>query len=116
MRGLRKLVASALILAIFCLSLTSSAIAAGIPGTDKSERAKELFAICLKEHPEYVSAIRFDLNDDGIDEMLVSEADKFPTKAILYVLSKDGSRLLNEKLNPPAMLGRLEEDVSGMRK
>ena len=23
---------------------------------------------------------------------------------------------LNEKLNPPAMLGRLEEDVSGMRK
>ena len=25
-------------------------------------------------------------------------------------------RLVNEKLNPPAMLGRLEEDVSGMRK
>jgi hypothetical protein len=23
---------------------------------------------------------------------------------------------MNEKLNPPAMLGRLEEDVSGMRK
>ena len=23
---------------------------------------------------------------------------------------------VNEKLNPPAMLGRLEEDVSGMRK
>ena len=27
-----------------------------------------------------------------------------------------GSLLLNENPNPPAMLGRLEEDVSGMRK
>ena len=30
------------------------------------------------------------------------------------VLDENGR--LNEKLNPPAMLGRLEEDVSGMRK
>ena len=28
----------------------------------------------------------------------------------------NGTARLNEKLNPPAMLGRLEEDVSGMRK
>ena len=98
MPGLKRFVASALIIAIFCLSRTSSAIAADMPGADKSARANELFTACLKEHPEYVSAIRFDLNDDGIDEMLVSEADKFPTRATLYVLSRDGSRLLNWQL------------------
>ncbi len=27
-----------------------------------------------------------------------------------------GDEALNDKLNPPAMLGRLEEDVSGVRK
>ena len=34
----------------------------------------------------------------------------------LLPLADAVSAYVNEKLNPPAMLGRLEEDVSGMRK
>ena len=33
-----------------------------------------------------------------------------------YIKYFGSIKVLNEKLNPPAMLGRLEEDVSGMRK
>ena len=56
---------------------------------------------------------------------LLKDEQKFPKYSWIEVdVEKNNSDYrkesyrpnLNEKLNPPAMLGRLEEDVSGMRK
>ncbi len=72
-----------------------SALAAGTPQAEKAARANELLAACLKEHPEYVSAICFDLDGNGVNEMLAAETENMPTRATLYALSNDGKRLLN---------------------
>jgi transposase len=45
-----------------------------------------------------------------------SVREVFEAANIQYLYLTPHSPDLNEKLNPPAMLGRLEEDVSGMRK
>ena len=47
-----------------------SALAADTPRTEKATRANELLAACLKEHPEYVSAICFDLDGNGVNEIV----------------------------------------------
>lgn len=52
----------------------------------------------MKEYPEYTHAVRFDLNMDGIDELLATEEDRFPTHAVLAAVSADGKRLLSWKL------------------
>lgn len=75
-----------------------SALAAGTPQAEKAARANELLAACLKEHPEYVSAICFDLDGNGVNEMLASETENMPTRATLYALSNDGKRLLSWRL------------------
>lgn len=67
-------------------------------GDDKASRAIELFAACLKEHPEYVSAVCFDLDGNGVNEILASESDCYPTRATLYALSTDAKSLVNGKL------------------
>ena len=62
---------------------------------DYSQIAEEQYQLFLDEHPQYISKVSFDINQDGIEEMLVSEQDRFPTKALLLVLSSDGKRLLS---------------------
>lgn len=93
-----KLAAGLLIIVILCSLCTISALADNLPGGDKESRANEFFAACLREHPEYVSAVCFDLNGDGVNEMLASESDRYPTRATLYALSTDGKSLVCWKL------------------
>lgn len=77
------------------LNLSASAVALG---EDRAQRATEMLKQCLEDHPEYLLAVCFDLNGDGVDEMLASEEEMFPTSAALYVLSEDGTRLLKWRL------------------
>ena len=59
---------------------------------------------------------------EGVTGATVTEAGRVVVRVFFtldpHPLSSvaDSIRQVNEKLNPPAMLGRLEEDVSGMRK
>lgn len=98
MKRLSKRAASILVFVMIWSFCSFNALADNARGGGKAAKANELFAACLKQHPEYVSAVRFDLNGDGVDEMLVSEAEEFPTEATLYILSVDGTRLLNWQL------------------
>ena len=98
MKGWKKLGASLSAFVLLCSLCSINALADNLPGGDKASRANELFAACLREHPEYVSAVRFDLNGDGVNEMLTSESDRYPTRATLYTLSTDGRSLVCWKL------------------
>jgi len=91
---------SALIL-VGALMLTFCAAASAAPASGGAEKAAEAgrqYAQCLEDHPEYLSGVLFDLNGDGVDELLVSEEERFPVRAVLYALSMDGKRLLSWKL------------------
>ncbi len=89
--------AAAGILVFFMIwSLCSiNALAASAPGADRAARANELLVACLEEHPEYVTAVYFDLDGNGVNEMLAAETEYMPTRATLYALSADRKSLLS---------------------
>lgn len=83
---------------LILLLCTAAAAAPGTGGAEKAAEAGRQYVQCLEEHPEYLSGVLFDLNGDSVDELLVSEEERFPVRAVLYALSMDGKRLLSWKV------------------
>ena len=98
MKRWSKVAADILVFFMIWSLCSINALAAGTPGADRAARANELLAACLKEHSEYVTAVYFDLDGNGVNEMLAAETEYMPTRATLYTLSTDGRSLLSWKL------------------
>jgi hypothetical protein len=74
-----------------------------------------MFRINKNFQPNTITIHQHDCVIASVNPLILLES-KFCIKYNARLTGGNDRYMMNEKLNPPAMLGRLEEDVSGMRK
>ena len=92
----RSLSAAALALVLCIVLLAAPAQSAAAAGDPASGAHHPLLLKYLSEHPEYGFAAFLDIDENGVEEMLVSDSAPLPDRcaALLCLVSSDGSRVL----------------------